>query len=208
MSKNTPKIQMTSEPIVNDEIQMPDTGAEGIPDRKVKGPKEKQARSIAMKSDQKRKYKGEQKIDSDLFRLKLAKARKNMSWDEKKVQLEDVEHSHFFHTFDSDGRKQKYSAAVGGHFHEIFYEENEDGVAIITGISEPLQMVKRTNDEGRMVTVAEPLPAKLKDRHTHEIEYIQSQTITKRTANAQAIEVATIDANKTAPIAGVSFKAE
>jgi hypothetical protein len=204
MSKND-RVQIKEAPVVNEEIQMPETGTAAplaASPRKSSAPKGV-TKAINASPLQKRKYKNESTIDSDLFRLKLAEANKNVSWDEKVISLEKVAHTHFFHTFDSDGKKLKYSAAVGGHFHEIYYEENVDGVAIITGVSGPLNMVKRRLDDGRYVTQAEPLSSKLQDKHTHEIEYVMSQTVLKRTPNAEAIEVAASDANKTAPIQGV-----
>ena len=106
MSNNS-RVQIDTPPVVNDddELQMPDTGTPAQPQqhKAQSGPKGVR-KNITSKANQKRKYNAESKIDSDLFRLKLAKANKNVSWDEKVIALEPVEHNDFFHTFDSYGK--------------------------------------------------------------------------------------------------------
>lgn len=150
----------------------------------------------------KRTYTQFSNIESDLFRLKIADAHKNVAWDDN-VRLEKVPHVHFFRTYDSDGRKLTQSASVGGHFHVIEYDDSKDSTAKIKSISGPMHMVKR-KIKGQWKSVAEPLPASLDDNHTHEFEYIMSVKLEARQQNPAAVQLIAADAIKTQPIPGVS----
>ncbi len=59
-----------------------------------------------------RRYPGQAKIDSDLFKLNVAVMVKNVAWQEDTFEPVNVEHVHFFRTMDSQGRKQTMSAVT------------------------------------------------------------------------------------------------
>lgn len=149
-----------------------------------------------------RQYKGSIKIESDLFKLLVEKTNKNMSFSEGSVELEAVEHIHFWRTYDSDGRKLKYSAPIAGHFHEIEYKEMPSGRVKIISCSGPLRMLTE-KIKGKLVTHAVPLPDELEDKHTHDLKYLRSQTIAARETNSNAVNIMATEAQKTAPIAGI-----
>lgn len=155
-----------------------------------------------MSKKMQRSYIGSQKVDSDLFRLKLAKAQKNVAWGDV-VRLEDVPHTHFFRTYDSDGKKLTMCASVAGHFHTIEYEDSADGVAKIKSVSKAQHMVRR-KIKGQWKNVVEFLPEHLEDEHTHEIEYLMSTEVDVRQANPNAIQMIGADAIKGQSIPGVA----
>lgn len=143
-------------------------------------------------------------IDSDLFKLKLANAMKNIALqDSGMVELEKVEHCHFWRTYDSDGKKLIYSAPVAGHFHEITYEEGKAGEPVkVLKVSGPLRMVQK-KIKGIMKVVPEPVNPDLEDNHTHEIEYLRSHKVESRTQNVRAAQMIGEEANKTSTISGI-----
>ena len=66
---------------------------------------------------------GTEEIDHHLFKLKVANMRRNVSYRFRDPQIAEVEHVHFFHSInDTTMQPNKYSGAVGGHFHEVKLE--------------------------------------------------------------------------------------
>lgn len=142
-------------------------------------------------------------IKSDLFKLEVAECKVNKSYNEGDVDLYDQEHVHWFHTYDSDGKKHVRSNAVSGHFHMIEYQETGDDQAVkIISVSGPMHEVKR-KERGRWVKKIEPVSDLLGDDHTHEITYKKTDIVEIRTQSANAINLVAQEANKTAPIPGV-----
>lgn len=141
-------------------------------------------------------------IESDLFRLKLATAMKNVALqDSGMVDLEKVEHTHFWRTYDSDGKKLNYSVPVAGHFHEIKYEET-DGVVRVISCSPPLRMGTQ-KIKGQIKTVPVPINPDLEDNHVHEVEYLRSHKVQPRIVNAQAQQMIGGEAVKLSTIPGI-----
>lgn len=155
------------------------------------------------KPEQKRVLSGKITIHSDLFKLEVASCNVNKSWTDA-PDLHEQEHMHWFHTYDSDGKKHLRSNAVSGHFHMIEYEEQGEGKPVkILSVSGPMHEVKR-KVKGRWAKVVEPVSATLEDDHTHAIRYIKTDMVELRVQSAQAISIVAAEANLTAPIAGVA----
>jgi hypothetical protein len=142
---------------------------------------------------------------SDLYKLGLSRFKRNVSWTDV-PQIEELDHNHLFHTFNSDGKQQFYCTAVGGHFHLMEVFPGKDGEAPrVKCASGPLKWVQR-KVRGRFTKVAEPvlLPeGEDEDNHVHETFYLGSTEVTKRMGNTVAAGIIAADAQKTAPIAGV-----
>lgn len=120
----------------------------------------------------------------DLFRLNTATMKKNVSWNEV-PELVDVAHEHFFHTVDSSGRPQKYSAPVGGHFHELEVEKNKKGEVIAVSVKgPPLKFARRRVGKRMKKVVVEFNEA---DKHTHECTYERSSRLKKAQVNEEAV---------------------
>lgn len=153
--------------------------------------------------DQKRIYNDSSAlIESDLFRLKLATAMKNVALqDSGMIDLEKVEHTHFWRTYDSDGKKLNFSVPVAGHFHEIKYEET-NGVVKVISCSPPLRMgTQKVKGVTKMVPV--PINPDLEDNHTHDVEYLRSHKVQPRIVNAAAQQMIGEVAVKNSGIQGI-----
>lgn len=121
----------------------------------------------------KRVYKGEAEVDHDLFKLEVANLKKNISIDDEKPLYVGVEHCHFFHSYDSSGKKQETCNPIAGHSHKVDFEVDENGELNIT-CGPPI-----VKSGGKY------LPLK-NDTHTHDIRYLRSEKIKVRKINETA----------------------
>ena len=126
---------------------------------------------------------------------------KNIAWDGT-LDLRKVEHCHFFHTVDSDGKELTNSSSIGGHFHKMEVVKDGDGVPHVKCVSGPVRLAKKKNRRtGKWEKITAPINDY--DYHTHDIEYLKSEEITVRKTNVEAVQVQTIMAQKVAPVNGV-----
>lgn len=155
---------------------------------------------------QRRIFKEDKIIYHDLFKLEVAKMRKNMMW--YKVPPDEyvnIEHCHFYHTFDSSGKKQVYSTSVGGHFHEMEVIDQGEGMPPkIVGMSGPLKWAMVKNEYGRKVKRA--IPVNSVDNHTHEVTYLQSDEVKLRKMNTEAVKLIGANANLSKKPADLDLK--
>ena len=115
-----------------------------------------------------RHYAKDVEMDHDLYKLEVAKFKKNISWEEGVEQLIDIEHCHMFHTYDSNGRKMVSCNFVGGHDHEV----------------KPYM-----DSEGNLHADCGPARSKvLSDKHVHKVSYQKSDKIRPRKMNAEAVK--------------------
>lgn len=105
-------------------------------------------------------------IDSDLFKLEVANFQKNLGFDDKKPILTGAAHCHFYRTFDSNGKKQTRCNFVGGHTHDVSIEVDAKG--------------------NFKATCSPAIGSKFMDQHIHEVNYIRSDTVTRRKLNEEA----------------------
>lgn len=151
---------------------------------------------------QKRVIGGKAQIYTDLFKLDVAACNVNKSYNDV-PDIYEQEHCHWFHTYDSDGKKQTRSIAVSGHFHVIEYEEQGEGLPVkVISVSGPMREVKK-RIKGKWVKVVEPVSSDLEDNHTHNIIYKKTDIVEIRTQRVEVINAVAAEAQKTAPIAGV-----
>jgi hypothetical protein len=155
-------------------------------------------------AEQKRIFGNNFEFKSDLFKLEVAECNLNKSWNDIPM-LESIEHVHFFHTYDSNGRKMARTNIVAGHFHVIEYEEQGgDKPVKILSVSGPMHEVKR-KVLGRWQKVAESISDTLQDDHTHKISYRRTERVQARQTSPQAANIEAAEANKTAPISGIQM---
>ena len=132
---------------------------------------------MAKKADQKkaveRRYKGETQFNHDLIKLEMTIVERNMSFNPKRPRYVPVEHCHFFHTFDSNGKPQRHCNRVNGHFHEVFWDEDT-----LTAKCGPALCHKI--EDGEMVT------RPMVKQHTHDCTYLESELMTARKINTEA----------------------
>lgn len=151
-----------------------------------------------------RVYKGTREVDHDLFKLEVAKMRKNVSYTDV-PDVREIEHCHLFHTVDSNGKKQVASNQVGGHHHDIEVTADADGVPTLK-VSEPRRWVlKKVRGKNQRVSVPIFLNSEKDewDNHTHAVTYLGSEKITLRAPNVEAAKIETMARAKTAPVEGV-----
>jgi hypothetical protein len=116
----------------------------------------------------KRTYSDNRVIESDTFKLEVANCMKNLSYDDNQPLWVGVEHCHWFHTFDSNGRKMDKCNSVSGHHHDIKY-----GV----------------DAKGNLTAKCSPCVSRNpKDVHAHDITYIKSDKFKVRTLDPRAVE--------------------
>lgn len=109
----------------------------------------------------------------DLFVLELTNTRKNTSWTDQPM-WEPLEHKHYFHSCDSDGKNHKYCVASAGHYHEVKYWTNPETGKLEAECGPPL-----VHHKGKSY------PYK-NDKHTHAVTYRYSEEIEKRKKNSDA----------------------
>lgn len=124
----------------------------------------------------KRKYVGDRQIDHDLFKLDVAQTRKNISFQPDKPLWEGVDHAHFYHNVNSDGKSQTFCVSTAGHFHKVTVSLNDEG-EFVAECGPP--MVK---SKGKAV------PYK-NDKHIHEITYVRSEKIQVRQYSDEAMKM-------------------
>ena len=140
-------------------------------------------------------WKGHREFRHDLFKLEVKEMKKNVSYKKYEPDLQSVEHAHFYHSVDMKGRPNKYSAAVGGHFHEVIVEHDEQGNIVGAKCGPALRESQKKLKNGRVKTVIEPVKfAKadydaedpeeaaeavkyIHDEHVHPLRYMHSEMI-------------------------------
>lgn len=135
-----------------------------------------------------RTARGMQLFVQDLFKLKVAKRLFNTSYKAYQPHFLEQEHTHFYRSVDDKGMVNKYSTAIGNHFHEIKVEWNPDGtlktawcgpalerrVVTMPGSKRKVTRTvsisfKKEVETGDGVEVQE-----IVDDHTHEMQYIHT----------------------------------
>lgn len=154
-----------------------------------------------------RVFSASKKIVSDVFKLEVSTVIKGLGLakhpDENPADFHDFEHTHVFRTFDSDGKKHTASASTAGHFHVIEWDYDESGKPVVKSVSPPMVMGRKLS-KGQWT--ANPVPANNYDDHTHDINYLFSTEVQARTTSIEATKVITMEAQKSAPVAGVVVK--
>lgn len=124
----------------------------------------------------KRLFKDDIEIPSDTFKCESANYLKNLSWDVKNPNYEPTAHVHYFHTYDSKGRKMEKATATGGHTHIINVTTDKDG-----------NLVGECGPAVKEIRPGQYTELK-HDNHTHEVRYLKSDRITKSTLNPDAVK--------------------
>lgn len=120
----------------------------------------------------------------DLYKLSVASFKKNISYTDE-VVIQEVEHTHFFHSVDSNGNTQTTSVPVGGHFHFMkVVKEATDSSPAEYECSVPMKWVLKKNEYGKKVKTA--VPVSDFDKHTHDVHYLHSEKFTPQPMNELA----------------------
>lgn len=135
---------------------------------------------VAQPDGVKRVYRSEQKVHHDLFKLLPELVKKNVGYDPLKPEIRSYEHTHFYHTVDSNGRKQQYCAPQAGHIHEIEFELGEEPKIILCGPPLLSQSAKKSKN------FPYDKSGRLGDRHAHKGLYLFSEQMEVRNISEEA----------------------
>jgi len=147
-----------------------------------------------------RVYSNSQIIDHDLYVLKEAQMLKNTALPGAMPDYEKVSHQHFFHTIDSDGKKQTHCTPVGGHFHKMTIHETKDGGIPQIECGPPVKLV---NKRIRGQIKATEVLYEESDDHKHEVFYKRSDKVSLRSVSTEATKIIAFSAQRTAPVPGI-----
>ena len=124
------------------------------------------------------------KLMHHLFKGSVEKFLRNNSWKKGMVEIDGIEHTHYFHTINSMGMEQKYTAAVGGHFHEVTVVKNAKGEITEAICGPALKKVIKKTPSGISKTTYAPIKymdkendREVVDDHKHVLEYKGSDEI-------------------------------
>jgi len=78
--------------------------------------------TISQSAKPTRVNKGYREFEHDLFKLQIASMQRNTSYKHLVPRFVEIEHVHFYHSINERGVRNKYTAPVGGHFHEVTFD--------------------------------------------------------------------------------------
>lgn len=139
-----------------------------------------------------RRQKGDLTYTHDLFKLKTAVSKHNVSYRKFEPILEDVEHTHFFHSHDRAGNPQKYCTIGAGHFHEVVVTTDARGDLVAKcGPAVRWDDVKSMSGKVKkqintISWIHEAKDMKIEDNHTHETFYMHSEEVSENKVIQQA----------------------
>lgn len=149
-----------------------------------------------------RVLRGARILSQDVFKLKVANRLFNLSWKAAQPKLIEQEHCHFFRSINDQGIPNEYSTAIGGHFHKVTLEWDEDGTLLSAKCGPPLHKTQVTmgaskrkvsrivpvtfDNENLHTGILEHLP----DSHTHEMDYLYTDEFTTQKREAMRAEEA------------------
>lgn len=139
-----------------------------------------------------RRQKGDLTYTHDLFKLKTATSKHNISYRKFEPILEDVEHTHFFHSHDRAGNPQKYCTIGAGHFHEVTVSADKEGNLVAKcgpavrwdDVKSPSGKIKKQINT--ISWIHEDKDMKIEDNHTHETFYMHSEEVSENKVIQQA----------------------
>ena len=137
----------------------------------------------------KRSWKGQKEYVHDLYKLNVSTMKRNTSYKRYQPIIDHIEHAHYYHSVDRKGRPQDKCVPVGGHFHYVYLKVGSDGELKATcSVAKQYQIKTLKNGKQKRIvgdiffederTENEHDDFKIiKDDHTHEIEYLHSETM-------------------------------
>lgn len=117
------------------------------------------------------------------------------------------EHCHFYHTYDSNGKKQTKCSFIAGHTHEITEVPQGPGnppkIVVGPAVKEVRTKDKKTKEWKISFAAADDDKETIDQCHKHEWEYMFSEETEGRDMNKEALQLQGIEAQKGAPVPGV-----
>lgn len=149
-----------------------------------------------------RVYKDAKTIHHDLYKLEVGSFMKNLAVSgSDDLDLVKVEHCHFFHTVNSEGKQQTNSSMIAGHFHIMKITPQKDGPPKVTCASGPMMFARKStiDAKGKRKFKTVIVPINDYDNHTHKVTYLRSTEVKQRVINTEAVQVETHWGSHAAP---------
>ena len=163
-----------------------------------------QSKKTVKKTVPKIKWKGDKEYRHDKYKALPMEFKKNVSWKKNEPKITKIEHSHYFHTINSQGRKQKYTSTMGDHFHEVTTEVVDGELVAKCGppitekdlktprgvkrFKKPVQWPSINMDTGDQELLV--------DEHAHDMQYVNSELINPSHRNKTNEELARMNAQR------------
>jgi hypothetical protein len=160
------------------------------------------------------KVKGNRKVWHHLFKSDVQKMMKNVSFKKDQPQIQELEHTHVFHTINSQFKPQTTTQIVAGHFHEVQWAQLADGTPVVKSVSGPKRYayITRGGRQRRVIqdvkwtdAASDDRDAMLVDKHTHQFQYIHSEELSE--ANIRSLQQGNAHAIATAKSVGLEEQA-
>lgn len=139
------------------------------------------------------RIKGERRDWHHLFKSDVKPMKKNVSFKKGQPRIEHLDHTHVFHTINSQMKPQEYSSTVGGHFHKISWRMTANGPEVYE-IGPPLyfKYVRKGANQRRVMSPVEwqddNQDKVIVDSHTHKFHYVHSEEIAEKNVRAVAVD--------------------
>lgn len=136
-----------------------------------------------------RVLKGQKVFTHDLWKLKEAVMKHNVSWKYRLPTLVESGHCHYYHSInDQNFQPNVHSTATGGHFHEvsIVWADDENGEPyVVSKKCGPAMRMVVTHIEDKSFRRAMPIVFERReefggnvvDDHTHDLEFLDSEPL-------------------------------
>lgn len=138
--------------------------------------------------------KGSRKAWHHLFKADVQPMKKNVSFKKGQPRIEHIEHSHIYHSVNSQLKPQQYTSTVGGHFHELTWDVGPDGTPRVVKVGPPLTYRYISKPGGQRKKLGpvtwtdenadDERKREIVDDHRHEFTYIHSEEIREKNARA------------------------
>lgn len=127
---------------------------------------------------------GAKEFRHDLYKSDVGTMKRNTSFQKGVIKIVELEHSHTYHSHNSQGQPQQYSSHVGGHFHEITTAVDSQG-NLIAKCGPALREVfrktphgqKRRKERVKWNHSGPDSDEVIEDNHRHEFAYQGSEML-------------------------------
>jgi len=134
----------------------------------------------------------EKEIEILRFKTDIKAAKRNNAWKKGAVDIEEIEHRHFWDSVNRQGVPNTHCVARNGHTHHVSYELSPDGKGIKTNCGPALKEVQHKSPNGKNKRAYEPIKLYMVDddvnggvkpvldNHTHVITYMKTEKVLVR----------------------------
>lgn len=134
----------------------------------------------------------EKEIEILRFKTDIRKAQRNAAWKKGAVDIEEIEHRHFWDSKNRQGSVNTHCVARNGHTHHVSFEVSPDGKAIKTTCGPALREYQKKDPQGKASRAYEPIKLYMVnddenggfkpvyDAHTHVITYMKTEKVLVR----------------------------